>query len=305
MASIFLQLACKVLEGEKRPLTVNEIWNIAKEKGYDKDLSTTGKTPWATLSAMLGVDVRDNENSLFTTTGTRPNRFVLKSLVVSNGKEILNIQPLVDKKIALGYLERNLHPFMVYYGFYYLKAYLKTIQHTKSNKREFGEWVHPDIVGCYYSFSEWEEEVVAVSSFAGNAAVKLFSFELKRDLSLSNLREAFFQAVSNSSWANEGYLAAAEIDNDVEFQTELKRLSTSFGIGVIKLDVEDPDSSEVIFPARSKDLIDWETVNKLAVMNTDFQEFLKRVKTDMKSNEIRKEMYDRVLDKEELIKSIQ
>jgi uncharacterized protein len=29
---------------------------------------------------------------------------------------------------------------------------------------------------------------------------------------MSNLREVFFQAVSNSSWANEGYLEAAEID---------------------------------------------------------------------------------------------
>lgn len=304
MTSVFIQLAYKVLEAEKRPLTINEIWEIAKEKGYDQELSTTGKTPWATLSAMIGVDVRDNPNSLFIATGTRPKRFVLKSLVESSGEEILNVIPLVDTKKHLEYLEKNLHPFMVYYGFYYLKAYLKTIQHTKSGKREFGEWVHPDIVGCYYSFSDWKEEVVAVSSLAGNPPVKLFSFELKRGLSLSNLREAFFQAVSNSSWANEGYLAAAEIDTDEEFQNELKRLSTSFGIGVIRIDVEDPDSSEVIFPARSKDLVDWETVNKLAGINSDFREFLKRVKTDMKSNEIRKEMYDRVLDREELIKSI-
>jgi hypothetical protein len=164
--------------------------------------------------------------------------------------------------------------------------------------------VHPDIIGCYFSFSDWKEEVVEVSSLTGNASIKLYSFELKRELSLSNLREAFFQAVSNSSWANEGYLVAAEIDNDEEFRNELKRLSTSFGIGVIKIDVTEPDSTEVIFPARSKDLVDWETVNKLAGMNPDFLEFLKRVKVDMSSHEIRKEMYDHVLEKEELIKSI-
>jgi uncharacterized protein len=304
MASVFLQLARKVLEIEKRPLTINEIWEIGKERGFDKELTTSGKTPWATLSAMVHVDVRDNPKSLFLATGARPNRFVLKSLIESNGEQVLDILPPEEKRQKTDYLEKSLHPFMVYYGFYYLKAYLKTIRHTKSDKREFGEWVHPDIIGCYFSFSDWKDEVVEVSTLTGNASIKLYSFELKRELSLSNLREAFFQAVSNSSWANEGYLVAADIDNDEEFQNELKRLSTSFGIGVIKIDVNEPDSTEVIFPARSKDLVDWETVNKLAGMNPDFLEFLKRVKVDMSSREIRKEMYDHVLEREELIKSI-
>lgn len=304
MASAFIQLARKVMEIEKRPLTISEIWQIALEKGFDKELNTVGITPWDTLSAMLYVDVRDNPKSLFITIGARPKRFLLKSLVESKGKQILDILPPAEKKPKIEYIEKALHPFMVYYGFYYLKAYLKTIHHTKSGKREFGEWVHPDIIGCYFSFSDWKEEVVEVSSLTGNASIKLFSFELKRELSLSNLREAFFQAVSNSSWANEGYLVAAEIDTDEDFQNELKRLSTSFGIGVIKLDVSDPDSSEMIFPARAKDVVDWETVNKLAGMNPDFLEFLKRVKVDMSSREVRKEMYDHVLEREELIKSI-
>jgi hypothetical protein len=137
----------------------------------------------------------------------------------------------------------------------------------------------------------------------GNTAVKLFSFELKRELSISNIRESFFQAVSNSSWANEGYLAAAIIDTDTDFMYELKRLSTSFGIGVIKLDTSDPDSSEILLPAKSKDFIDWDTVNKISSINTDFRDFLTRIKNDMKNQEIRKEKYDSVVVKEELIKS--
>ncbi len=162
MASVFIQLARKVLEVERRPLTINEIWEIAKEKGYDKELNTSGKTPWATLGAMLHVDVRDNPKSLFIATSARPMRFVLKALVESSGEQILDIRPAEDKKRKIEYLEKDLHPFMVYYGFYYLKAYLKTIRHNKSDKREFGEWVHPDIVGCYFSFSDWKEEVVEV-----------------------------------------------------------------------------------------------------------------------------------------------
>ena len=305
MASTYLRLAQKVIEDARRPLSVNEIWEIAQAKGYDKEVGTTGKTPWATLGALLYVDVRDNSNSVFVTTGTRPKRFVLRSLVNSLGPKVLDTAQ--QPAIALNkpeYLEKDLHPFVVYYGFYYLKAYLKTIRHTKSGKKEFGEWVHPDIVGCYFPFSDWEDEVVEVSSLMGNTAVRLFSFELKRELSILNIREAFFQAVSNSSWANEGYLVAAEIDNDEDFRTELERLSTSFGIGVIKVDIEDPDSTSVIVPARSKDTLDWEAINKLAGINPDFREFLKRIKIDISSRETRREMYDRVSDKDELVKSL-
>jgi hypothetical protein len=191
---------------------------------------------------------------------------------------------------------------MVYYGFYYLKAYLKTISHSKSDKKGFGEWVHPDIVGCYFPYRDWEGEVVEVSTLMGNTAVKLYSFELKRELSISNIREAFFQAVSNSSWSNEGYLVAANIDNDDDFRNELKRLSTAFGIGVIQLDINDPDSSDIVLPANSKDFVDWDTVNKLSGINPEFREFLKRIRNDMKNQEIRKELYDTVLEKEELVK---
>ena len=163
--------------------------------------------------------------------------------------------------------------------------------------------MHPDIVGCYFPFGDWKNEVVEVSSLLGNTAIKLFSFELKRELNFANLREAFFQAVSNSSWANEGYLVAADISNDDDFMDELERLSTSFGIGVIGIDVEDPDSTQVLLPARVKDSVDWETINKLTI-NADFREFLKRIKIDIASREIRRELYDVVLEKEELQKSL-
>ncbi len=193
---------------------------------------------------------------------------------------------------------------MAFYGFYYLKAYLKTINHSKSDKKGFGEWVHPDIVGCYFPYKDWEGDVVEVSTLMGNTSIKLFSFELKRELSISNIRESFFQAVSNSSWANEGYLVAANIDVDDDFRSELKRLSTAFGIGIIQLDIDDPDSSDIILPAKSKNYIDWDTVNKLSSINPDFRGFLKRIRNDMKNQEIRKEMYDVVLEKEELIRLI-
>jgi hypothetical protein len=304
MAITFLQMAEKVLEEEKQPLTASEIWQVAVGRGYDKLVSSKGKTPWATLGALIYVDVRDNPATAFVPLGARPKRFILKSQVdILGGKIPESTKTPQIQTTKAEFLEKDLHPLMVYYGFYYLKAYLKTIYHSKSDKKGFGEWVHPDIVGCYFPYKDWEGEVVEVSTLMGNTAVKLYSFELKRELSISNIRESFFQAVSNSSWANEGYLVAAAIDNDEDFRNELKRLSSAFGIGVIQLDIDDPDSSDIILPANSKDFVDWDTVNKLSGINPDFREFLKRIRNDMKNQEIRKEWYDTVLDKEELAKS--
>ncbi|MDI6740009.1 MAG: hypothetical protein QME74_06555, partial [Candidatus Edwardsbacteria bacterium] len=238
-------------------------------------------------------------------TETRPKKFFLK--IWSNEFDVLKIIEEKSKIISMPkkreYQEKDLHPFLSYFAFYFMRTYTKTIQHTKSDKKEFGEWVHPDIVGCYFPLEEWKPEVVDFSSQIGNISIKLSSFELKRELTFTNLREAFFQAVSNSSWANESYLVAAEIQNDEDFLNEIKRLSTSFGIGIIRLNIEDPDSSETLLPAKIKEYLDWDTINKLT-MNPDFKDFIKRIKTDIQSKEIRKEKYDRIYDKDSLINTL-
>jgi len=177
--------------------------------------------------------------------------------------------------------------------------------HEKSDKKsKYLEWLHPDLVGVYFPVNDWEIGVIDLSKETGASVLRLYSFEVKRELGFGNLRESFFQAVSNSTWANEGYLAAALIDEDKEFKQELKRLSNAFGIGVIRLDINDPDSSEVIFQARYKSDIDWETVNKLAEENPDFKEFILRVRKDFSGNEIWKEQYDKLFEPERLIESI-
>ncbi|MES4792883.1 MAG: hypothetical protein C4321_07760 [Chloroflexota bacterium] len=45
----FLEFAKKVLEEEKRPLSAEEIWEIARTKGFHKDVGTKGKTPPAII----------------------------------------------------------------------------------------------------------------------------------------------------------------------------------------------------------------------------------------------------------------
>jgi len=321
MALTFEQLILKVLEETKKAISADEIWEIALQKGYDKELGSRGKTPVATLSALIYRDINENkEESPFVKASYRPTLFYLreydniidKSTFRENpkfkeGKEdeespIKSLKSNIEKS---GYNEKDLHSHLVYYASLYLNCYCKTINHSTSAKKEFGEWQHPDIVGCKFPTEEWKNpEVFKLSASVGNISLQVFSFELKKKLSFENLREAFFQAVSNSSWSNEGYLVAPEIIENPEFLNELKRLSSSFGIGVIKLDLKEPDSSYVLFPSRVRETLDWETINKLFNMNSDFQEFIKRVNKDFERKEIIFERYDKILSKEELLKII-
>jgi len=294
----FIDLAKKVLSENSVPMSSEEIWKYAEEKNYTKDLNSLGKTPSATLGARLYVSIKEGEFSLISSIGSRPKKFYLKSSENINFNEVENKQP-EKKKAEKSYLEKDLHQFITYFSNLYLKAYCKTINHSKSEKTKFGEWLHPDMVACYFPIEDWAKNAIELSEALGASNVKLYSFELKRELSFSNLRESFFQAVSNSSWANEGYLCAAEISQDEEFLSELKRLSGSFGIGIIKIEVKDPDASEIVFPAKIRDSLDWESVNKLCI-NEDFRDFLSRVKVDITSKEIRKEKYDKILSSEEL-----
>ena len=77
----FLELAKKILEEEKKPLSSEEIWEVAKSKGYDKHVGTQGKTPWATIGAQIYVNIRDNKDSPFIKIDSRPKRFYLHSLM--------------------------------------------------------------------------------------------------------------------------------------------------------------------------------------------------------------------------------
>jgi hypothetical protein len=48
--------------------------------------------------------------------------------------------------------------------------------------------------------------------------LKLTSYEIKKEIKTdSELKEYYFQAVSNSSWANYGYLVAFEVGDNLIF----------------------------------------------------------------------------------------
>jgi hypothetical protein len=234
---------------------------------------------------------------------TKPTRFYLKDLPQNYDIGLLDNQPKIKlpQKIK-PYSERDLHPLLSYYLYTYNSIYTKTIFHESSKKKTFSQWQHPDIVGVFFPMEQWEPEIFDVVNYTCNQPIKIYSYELKKELNFSNLRESYFQAVSNSSWANEGYLVASEIDNSDDFLSEITRLSNSFGIGLISLDITNPDNSEIIIQARQKDILDIEMMNKISQINPNFREFLMRIKTDLSSKEIRKEKFDKIIMNDELIK---
>jgi len=234
---------------------------------------------------------------------SKPRRFFLKELI--DEPTLKKLQEAESKKIIdpaeAPYAEKNLHPFLAYFAYTYLTAHTKTIRHSASSKKSYAQWLHPDVVGASFPIDDWQSEVLDFGMVVASNLIKLYSFELKKQLGFGNIRESFFQTVSNSTWANEAYLVAAKVAQDDEFMSELKRLSTSFGIGIIRLDIEDPDSSEILFPAKFKSELDWDTINKLAAENADFRGFLKRIKNDLSSKEVRREKYDHVFEPEKLV----
>lgn len=300
----YLDLAQEVLQSVDNPLTYQEIWQRAEGDGLTEKLRSTGKTPWQTLGAQLYVEIRDNSKSKFIGVGRRPTRFFLKSReneLSSSTLSNLEEAELRQKQSKSIYTERDLHPLLTYFVYANpsfnrgRSIFSKTILHERSEKSGYSEWIHPDMVGFYLPLEDWQTDVFELNRLTDNNVLRLFSFELKKTLTKATYRESFFQAVSNSSWAHEGYLVAAEITQDDELFSELERLSASFGIGIIHLNPYDIDGSSILYPAHDKNYIDWDAVNKLCEKNPDFKKFLQDVKIDFESKRIHRAEYDEII----------
>lgn len=291
----FKQLAADVLVAAAAPLTVHEIWEEAEKRGLQARLRSVGRTPTQTLYADLHRSTQDESASEFVRVGSRPRRYWLRSRPLATEAAATPAPIPEAAQVPSPLRERDLHPLLAWFADARMGGLLvRTILHERSRKKTFGEWVHPDMVGVLFPRRALDAEQALRFSVALNAPLcRIFSFELKLSLDFGNLREAFFQAVSNSSWAHEAYLVAAAVDESPEFLEELERLCSAFGIGVIELPPSDIMSSRTVIPARTRTELDWSTVDKLSVMNEDFALFLKNVTDDLKTDIHRKE-YDEV-----------
>ncbi len=293
------------------PIKPTEVYDKAKELFEKGEITNMfdcgGKTPHQSVSAFIYTALNKGEELPFLKTQEKPVLIALKSVAK---EPVLNMEKISapSAKIAHNKImhERDLHPFLTYMAFYNenLKCYTKTIFHEESSKSPKGmdRWLYPDMVGVRFLHAELSNEnLIAFSKKFDTLPIKLVSFELKKEISVHNCRECYFQAISNSSWANEGYLVGRHIDtHNPQLMDLLKRLHASFGIGVIDLRT-DEDKSAILLNAKYKEKIDYTVASELSAKNEKFSGFLKSVVDYDPNHQHRyKDEFDEVKKKEEL-----
>ncbi len=268
----FLELAREVLENSNTPLNGKEIWAKAVEMGLDKELPVPTKgerlTPWASIEARMYVNIRDKDDSPFVK--VRGRMFWLKSKGVVQEAEIEKLE-----EQSISFSEKDMHPKLVSYLFESNKIYSKTIRAQRTSKPGENKWKAPDIVGVKF-YDEYDDALLTMCNRANIPTMSLYAYELKKSLSLRNYTEYFMQVISNSSWANESWLVVADLDTDPDFRKELERLNQSFGIGVLRLDMNDPIGSEIVVSARKSVNLDLDTMNLLC-KTSDYKDFIKTI----------------------------
>lgn len=303
----FLELAYETLKKVQAPLTANQIWEKSQELGLQVD--SEGKTPWQTIGARIYIDIKENPQTKFIKVSSRPTLFFIKDVEINKTAEKKIEKEIADlEKDNEHYNEKDLHPLLAYFlkSNSHFGCVGKTIDEKVSRKKKRGEneWLHPDMVGVHFSFDNYNDQTKKLINRFNVVKCDLFSFEIKKKISFSTLRQYYFQAVSNSSWANEGYLVALEYESDPALLEEMQRLANSFGIGFIELNAEHVEESEILVQADFKDELDWETINKLAENNKDFAQLIDFITEDLQVGKV-KSKYDRVLSEEEMKKYIE
>ncbi len=176
-------------------------------------------------------------------------------------------------------IEKDLYPVLAEYLWNTHNIYPKRIdEKTSSNMRgsKGNMWLYPDMVGMECLNTGWKREIADCAKNYPVKKSRLWSFEVKNNITSSTVRQSYFQTISNSTWANFGYLVFNEIDKE-ETLKELRMLSSMHGIGVIELNYDNPTESTILIQARENHEIDWNMCNRLAMENSDFIEYIKLI----------------------------
>lgn len=220
-------------------------------------------------------------NPSLKTTEERPRKYYYSNLTDLAEIEEAESEhrPQTIEHNASQYSEHDLYPMLSQFLCAEYNIYSKRIDEKRSSNKSGAngnKWLYPDLVAMEDLSVDWEQEIKNCVQQYSDKKTRLWSFEVKRLINRSNARQTFFQAVSNSSWANYGYLVAAELEGS-DTKRELQILSSLHGIGFILLDVETPIESQVLIPAKERTEIDWDTANRLVAENKDFKKFIEEV----------------------------
>lgn len=262
-----------------------DIYNHIVEKNY-YDFGTA-KTPASTVSALVGDFIRNGDSRVkrIKQENGSYSYYLTKNETNIDLEILAGVAEISTPKIKQSktYVERDLHSLLSSY-LKNTQIYSKTIFHEQSrNGKDNNQiWTHPDMVGIKFLNLQTKASQNFLKSINRVDTFKLSSYEIKREInSDTELKKAFFQAVSNSSWANYGYLVAFEFSDSLS--EEMERLNQSFGIGIIELNAN-PYKSKILYPPIYRDL-DFKTIDKLCKINLEFETFIEQVDKLMTAQE--------------------
>ena len=222
------------------------------------------------------------------TTAERPRKYYYSEK--TDAQEIKDAEKISK---ANGQPEHDSYPKLCEYLNNELNIYPKRIDERKSSNSKGingNKWLHPDIVGLRNLSDGWDVDVISCAGKHAFNKTSLWSFEVKIKINLSNVREYFFQTVSNSSWANFSYLVAQTIDEKA--MDELRILCSGHNIGLIQLDCENPSESQILIPASEKKELDWDMIDRIAKENPDFKEFINLITEFYQTGKLKERDWD-------------
>jgi len=265
----------KSLEDLKNLATHNNIYeHIIKNNYYD---FKNAKTPKDTISSQLWYFIKNNDSRVKRIKGNG-NYYLYylakyeQNIAIEDFTKSTNDDLKKETKTKKTYQERDLHKLLSSY----LKnknIYSKTILHeeSKNSKDDHQKWIHPDMIGIEFVNLTSKVNKAFMKILNKADTFKITSYEIKKEINTDyELKKCYFQAVSNSSWANYGYLVALEISDSLK--DEMERLNQSFGIGIIELK-SNPYESKILFQSKFKEL-DFKTIDKLCRVNQKYENFI-------------------------------
>jgi len=144
-----------------------------------------------------------------------------------------------------------------------------------------GRWRFPDVFGATNP-KRWSTNFKNIALETGASFRELSSYELKEEIaSIADMREAFFECLGNSSWANRRYVVTANVG--AHAREEFERLAPRFGMGLIELPVQRAANALTFHPdARllresPRFDLDLDEIDRLAAEWTPFKDWMEKL----------------------------
>lgn len=252
-----------------------EIVNNSKYEPYrTKKITQRGASAMEQIRGEISsINEKDKRINLFQKAKNEKNTTVYMAKM----KEENNFENIVSNaENSTKYTEYDLYPIVINWA---LKNELSAKRiDEKTSHSDFPNanyWLHPDLVALEKNNeNDIGSENGNVNTICKKSTPKfnIHSYEVKRDLNVSNYRPSFFQTVSNSSWANYSWICASTISEKI--YPDLKMLCNQFNIGLIIIDFA-LKTCTIKINANYTEL-DWGAMSRIEEVNTDFKTFTRK-----------------------------